>query len=898
MGTACRAAVAARSAGCSNARGEISRSRWSSGRMVVTGLASQTVDEAAVGTKYVYEFSEGSRDMRELLGGKGANVAEMTRVLGADRVPAGFTITTEACVAYMAADRREPEGLDEQMAEALERLEEQAGQKLGDDDDPLLVSVRSGARESMPGMLDTVLNLGLNDRSVQGLAGATGNERFAWDSYRRFVQMFGNVVHGIEGERLEDEIKRVKGERGVKLDTELDVDALRDLVEAFKGFSEFPPEPREQLDQAIRAVFDSWLGERAVHYRRINRIPDEWGTAVNVQRMVFGNKGDTSGSGVAFSRDEVTGAPEPSGDFLVNAQGEDVVSGVRNTKSLEDLRELMPDAHAELMEVLRRLESHYRDMQDVEFTIEEGHLYMLQTRTAKRPAQAAVRFAVDAVDEDLLARDEALMTIDADKLDALLHPAFDPDADYDVLTRGVAASPGAAKGEVVFTAADAVEAGEAGRDVILVRPFTEADDVAGFHAARGILTSEGGKASHAALVARGMGRPCIVGASDLHVDLDAETASVGETTIGKGDVIAIDGSNGQITLDDVPLVEAQVSDEFETVLGWADDVRRLGVRANADAPADARKARDLGAEGVGLCRTEHMFMAADRQPKMRAMILASEHDDRRAALDEHLPLQQRDFQGLFEAMEGLPVTIRLLDPPLHEFLPPADSLPEGSSERATAEALEETNPMLGTRGVRLGIIAPEIYEMQVRAIARAAQAVEGAPHIQIMVPLVNYEKELGIVRELILRVAEEEGLPDYSVGTMIELPRACLLADRIAEHADFFSFGTNDLTQTGLGFSRDDVEGSFLDDYLEAKILTRSPFETIDEPGVGQLVRMGAWLGRKAKSDLKLGICGEHGGDPESIDFFHRSGLDYVSCSPFRVPIARVAAAQAAIRDG
>src|SRR5215211_1879883 len=737
MGTACSAAVAARSAGCSNARGEIFRSRWSSGRTVVTGLASQTVDQAAVGTKYVYEFSKGSRDMRELLGGKGANVAEMTRVLGPGRVPAGFTITTEACVAYMAADRHEPRGLDEQVAEALERLEEHAAQKLGDDDDPLLVSVRSGARESMPGMLDTVLNLGLNDRSVQGLARATGNERFAWDSYRRFVQMFGNVVHAIPGERFEDEIKRAKGDRGVKLDTELDADALRDLVEAFKGFFEFPTEPRKQLDQAIRAVFDSWLGERAVQYRRINRIPDEWGTAVNVQRMVFGNKGDTSGSGVAFSRDEVTGAPEPSGDFLVNAQGEDVVSGVRNTKSLEDLHELMPDAHAELMEVLRRLESHYRDMQDVEFTIEEGHLYMLQTRTAKRPAQAAVRFAVDAVDEDLLSREEALMTIDADRLDALLHPAFDPDADYDVLARGVAASPGAAKGEVVLTAPEAVEAGEAGRDVILVRSFTEADDVAGFHAARGILTSEGGKASHAALVARGMGRPCVVGASDLHVDLDAETASVGDTTIGKGDVIAIDGSNGQITLDDVPLVEAQVSEAFETVLGWADDVRRLGVRANADAPGDARRARELGAEGVGLCRTEHMFMAADRQPKMRAMILAEDHDDRRAALDELLPLQQSDFEGLFKQMKGLPVTIRLLDPPLHEFLPDAEELAaevqhardEGSDELEALEhtldrvhQLAETNPMLGTRGVRLGILHPEVYEMQVRAIVRAAAA--------------------------------------------------------------------------------------------------------------------------------------------------------------------------------
>jgi pyruvate, orthophosphate dikinase len=857
------------------------------------------VDEAAVRTKYVYDFSEGSRDMRELLGGKGANVAEMTRVLGPDRVPAGFTISTEACVAYMAADRAEPDGLDEQVADALARLEEGSGKRLGDDDDPLLVSVRSGARESMPGMLDTVLNLGLNDRSVAGLARATGNERFAWDSYRRFVQMFGNVVHGIPGERFQDEIKRVKAARGVKLDTELDAGALRELVDAFQGFYAFPPDPREQLQQAIRAVFDSWLGDRAVHYRRINRIPDHWGTAVNVQRMVFGNTGENSGSGVAFSRDEVTGAPRPSGDFLFNAQGEDVVSGVRNTQSLEDLRALMPGPHAELLEVLRRLEHHYGDMQDVEFTIEDGHLYMLQTRTAKRPAQAAVRFAVDAVAEGLLSREQALLTIHADKLDSLLHPTFDPEVAYDVLAQGVGASPGAAKGEAVFTAGEAVVAGDQGRDVILVRPFTEADDVAGFHAARGILTSEGGKASHAALVARGMGRPCVVGASELHVDLATETVSVGEVTIGAGDLIAIDGSTGEITLDDVPLVEAEVSDEFQTVLGWADELRRLGVRANADAPADGRKARDLGAEGVGLCRTEHMFMAADRQPKMRAMILAGDDDEaRRAALAELLPLQQADFKGLFEAMEGLPVTIRLLDPPLHEFLPDPETLPEGSGERATAEALQEANPMLGTRGVRLGILAPEIYEMQARAIARAALALDRAPHVEIMVPLVDYEKELEIVRDLVVRVAEEEGLRDYSVGTMIELPRACLLADRIAEFADFFSFGTNDLTQTGLGFSRDDVEGSFLDRYLETKIITRSPFETIDEPGVGQLVRMGAWLGRVAKPGLKLGVCGEHGGDPDSIAFFDRSGIDYVSCSPYRVPIARVAAAQSAIRDG
>src|SRR3954449_12482404 len=627
--------------------------------------------------QWVYDFSEGSKDMRELLGGKGANVAEMTRVLGPERVPAGFTITTEACVAYMKAGQEEPEGMADEVAEALGRLEEQAGKKLGDSDDPLLVSVRSGARESMPGMLDTILNLGLHDESVEGLAKQTENDRFAWDSYRRFVQMFGNVARGMPGQAFEEAIKEAKEERGVSEDTELDTDDLKALTAKFKErYREhtgeaFPQDPQKQLRLAIRAVFDSWTGERAVSYRRLNRIPDDWGTAVNVQQMVFGNKGDESATGVAFSRDEVTGAPEPSGDFLVNAQGEDVVSGVRNTRDIGELADVMPEAHEQLMEILRTLEKHYGDMQDTEFTVEEGQLYMLQTRSAKRPAQAAVRFACDAVDEELLSKEDALATIDAGSLDALLHPTFDPKAEFEVLAKGVSASPGAAKGEVVFTATDAVEAGDDGRDVILVRPFTEADDVAGFHAARGILTSEGGKASHAALVARGMGRPCVVGASDLHVDLDAETASVAETTIAKGDVIAIDGSNGQITLDDVPLVEAQVSDEFQTVLRWADDVRRLGVRANADAPADARKARELGAEGIGLCRTEHMFMAADRQPKMQAMILASDHDHRRAALEELLPLQQGDFQGLFAEMEGLPVTIRLLDPPLHEFLPPA-----------------------------------------------------------------------------------------------------------------------------------------------------------------------------------------------------------------------------------
>jgi pyruvate, orthophosphate dikinase len=869
-------------------------------------------------TRWVYDFADGSRDMRELLGGKGANVAEMTRVLGPERVPAGFTITTEACVAYMRADRTEPEGMAEEVAAALERLEERAGKRLGDASDPLLVSVRSGARESMPGMLDTVLNLGLNDESVEGLARTTGNERFAWDSYRRLVQMFGNVSRGVPGERFEEAIRALKSDRGVKLDTELDVAALRELTERFKGLYDFPEEPAEQLRQAIRAVFDSWTGERAVAYRRINAIPDDWGTAVSVQQMVFGNKGETSATGVAFSRDEVTGAPEPSGDFLVDAQGEDVVSGVRNTREIAELADVMPEAHAELMEVLRTLEAHYGDMQDSEFTIEEGRLFLLQTRNAKRPAQAAVRFACDAVDEGMLTPAQAIDTIDAGGLDALLHPTFDPGADFDVLAEGVSASPGAAKGEVVFTAAEAVEAAGAGRDVILVRPFTEADDVAGFHAARGILTSEGGKASHAALVARGMGRPAVVGADALAIDLEQKTISVDGTVVHAGDRIAIDGTRGCVTLDDVPLVEAQVSEYFDRVLGWADELRRLRVRANADDPEGARRARELGAEGIGLCRTEHMFMAEDRQPKMRAMIMADDSDQRRAALAELLPLQQADFEGLFEAMTGLPVNIRLLDPPLHEFLPNlpglradverarievSDDLDELERLLARVEDVHEENPMLGTRGCRLGILYPEIYEMQVHAIMRAVKAVVAGggdpPHPEIMIPLVDYERELEILRALVVRVGDEHELSageDYTVGTMIELPRACFVANRIAEHADFFSFGTNDLTQTALGFSRDDVESKFVPTYMQRKIIDHSPFETIDTPGVGWLVRLASWVGREANPSLKLGICGEHGGDPLSIDFFHMAGLDYVSCSPYRIPIARIAAAQAAVR--
>jgi pyruvate, orthophosphate dikinase len=885
----------------------------------------------ATETKWVYAFEEGGRDMRELLGGKGANVAEMTRILGADRVPAGFTITTEACVAYMNADRQEPEGLDDQVAEALSRLEEHVSKRLGDSDDPLLVSVRSGARESMPGMMDTILNLGLNDESVEGLARETENDWFAWDSYRRFVQMFGNVCRGVSGEAIEDAIKAQKKKAGVKLDTELSVDDLKALVDAFKELyrdetdEDFPQDPREQLAQAIRAVFDSWMGERAVSYRRINRLPDEWGTAVNVQQMVFGNKGDDSGTGVVFSRDERTGEPQLSGDFLINAQGEDVVSGVRTPRDIEELEELMPETYADLKEILHTLEQHYKDMQDCEFTVEQGRLYMLQTRNAKRPAQAAVRFATDAVDEGLMTREEALQTIEAAGLDALLHPVFDPSADYEVLARGVNASPGAAKGEIVFTADDAVQAAQDGRRVVLVRPFTEADDVAGFHAARGILTSEGGKASHAALVARGMGKPCVAGASDLDIDLSAREVRAGDKVLKEGDLIAIDGTQGVVTADDVPLVDPSEDPAFEPVLErlwqvleWADGIRRLGIRANADTPDEARKAREYGAEGIGLCRTEHMFRQEARLPKMRAMIMAEDEDRRRAALDELLPLQQEDFEGLFEEMAGLPVTIRLLDPPLHEFLPNAEDLAqrleharnEGSDDVEELEQtldrvhqLSETNPMLGTRGVRLGMIHPEIFEMQVRAMVRAAQAVQErtgkAPELEIMIPLVAYEKELEDARAMVERAIEVEGGAPVnpSIGTMIELPRACFIANKIAEHADFFSFGTNDLTQSALGFSRDDVEGRILSTYLQRKIVDRSPFETIDKPGVGWLVRLAAWVGREGHPGLKLGICGEHGGDPDSIAFFDMAGLDYVSCSAYRVPIARLAAAQAQLSD-
>jgi pyruvate,orthophosphate dikinase len=862
-----------------------------------------------IAARWAYDFSEGSRDMRELLGGKGAGIAEMTRVLGPDLVPAGFTITTDACVAYMR-DGSEPAGFAASVDAALERLEARAGRRFGDPSDPLLVSVRSGARDSMPGMMDTVLNLGLNDASVAGLAESTGNPRFAWDSYRRLVQMFGDVVCGIPSARFEDEIARVKADCGVRLDSDLDVGALVLLTRRFQELYDFPQDPREQLDRAIRAVFDSWMGDRAVAYRRINGIPDDWGTAVNVQQMVFGNKGSRSGSGVAFSRDEVTGAPEPSGDFLIDAQGEDVVSGVRTPLDLSELSGWMPAVHERLREILRTLERHYKDMQDTEFTVEDGRLYMLQTRSAKRPAQAAVRFAVDAVAEGLLTRAEAIATIDARGLDALLHPTFDPTVPYTVIARGVAASPGAAKGAIVFTALEAVAAAETGADTILVRPFTEADDVAGFHAARGILTSEGGKASHAALVARGMGRPAVTGAGKVEIDLHARVVRIGDVELREGDRIGIDGSTGAVTLDDVPLVAPRVDERFQVVLGWCDELRSLGVRANADTPEDARRARAFGAEGIGLCRTEHMFMAADRQPKMQRMIMAEDEPTRRAALDELLPLQQADFERMLSAMAGLPVTIRLLDPPLHEFMPDrfelherltvarangGDDALERTLERV--HALAEGNPMLGTRGVRLGLVHPEVYEMQVRAIFRAAAAVGTQDRLEIMVPLVAYAGELKQCRALIERVAVEEGFPreDFQIGSMIELPRACLRAGELAADAEFFSFGTNDLTQTVLGFSRDDIEGKLVPPYIDAGILERSPFGTVDEDGVGELVQIAAERGRAARPGVELGVCGEHGGDPGSIRFFDRVGLDYVSCSPFRVPIARVAAAQAAI---
>jgi pyruvate,orthophosphate dikinase len=853
---------------------------------------------------YVFDFDQRAGSGRELLGGKGVGLAEMTQ-LGVP-VPAGFTITTEACRAYWANGRRFPDGLEEEVAEHLTTLEQKTGKRFGESEDPLLVSVRSGAAVSMPGMMDTILNLGLNDEAAEGLAGATGNRRFAYDSYRRLIQMYGEVVDGIDAYRFEQALTDLKKARGAKHDGELDGDDFAELVETFMGIyqqetgASFPVDAREQLSRAVRAVFESWDTPRAQVYRAAHGIPDDLGTAVNVVQMVFGNRGDDSGTGVLFTRDPATGERGLYGEFLANAQGEDVVAGIRTPEPLEAMQQRMPAAFDELMETIQSLEQHYRDMQDIEFTVEEGTLYLLQTRTAKRTAAAALRAAVEMVDEGLIGREEAVARIDPGQLDQLLHPMIDPNAQYEVAAKGLNASPGAASGQVVFDADTAAERGKAGEKVILVRWETTPDDIHGLIEAAGILTAHGGMTSHAAVVARGMGKPCVAGCEELTLDTGARTATIGEHEVSEGDVITIDGGTGNVIIGPVELVPPQINEDFGTVLEWADDLRRLKVRANADTPDDAAKAREFGAQGIGLCRTEHMFMAEGRLPLVREMIMAGDERSRRAALDKLLPLQQSDFEGIFEAMAGLPVTIRLLDPPLHEFLPPLEDATD-ERMRKRIRTLQEANPMLGTRGCRLGLMFPEIYEMQVRAIVRAALAVEertgDAPLTEIMHPLVGFSQELARLRELTERVAEEEGAGDYLCGTMIELPRACVRADEIAGHADFFSFGTNDLTQTALGFSRDDAEGKFLSFYLEDGILERNPFETLDREGVGDLMRTAVERGRSVKEELKLGICGEHGGDPASIAFCHELGLDYVSCSPYRVPLARLAAAQAALKE-
>jgi pyruvate, orthophosphate dikinase len=853
--------------------------------------------------RYVYDFDEPAPGGRELLGGKGIGLAEMT-ALGVP-VPAGFTVTTEACRDYMRAGRQVPAGLDDEISEHVRALEVRAGKRLGDDADPLLVSVRSGAAVSMPGMMDTILNLGLNDRAVAGLAAATANPRFAYDSYRRLIQMYGEVVDGIDADRFEDALSELKRARGVEQDVELTAADLEELVGSFKRIYEegserpFAQDPVEQLARAVRAVFDSWDTPRAQVYRRANGIPDDLGTAVNVVQMVFGNKGEGSGTGVCFSRDPSTGELGLYGEYLTNAQGEDVVAGIRTPEPIEEMATSLPDAFAQLQETVRRLEEHYRDVQDIEFTVEEGRLYLLQTRTAKRTAAAALRGAVDMVDEGLITREEAVVRIDPSQLDQLLHPMIDPKADVEVAARGLNASPGAASGIVVLDADSAAERGRAGESVILVRWETTPDDIHGLIEAAGILTAHGGMTSHAAVVARGMGKPCVAGCDALTIDVDARTLQIGAHKLREGDTITIDGGTGAVIIGAVELVPPQINEDFETVLGWADDHRRLKVRANADTPEDATRAREMGAQGIGLCRTEHMFMAEERLLVVREMILADDERGRLAALERLLPMQQADFEGIFEAMAGLPVTVRLLDPPLHEFLPPLD---QATDERMAdrIRALQESNPMLGTRGCRLGLMYPEIYEMQVRAIIRAALAVEkrtgDAPLVEIMHPLVGFAEELKRLRGMTLAAAADEGELDFLVGTMIELPRACIRADEIAQHADFFSFGTNDLTQTALGFSRDDAEGKFLTHYLQDGILTRNPFETLDQSGVGDLMRIAVERGTAVK-ELKLGICGEHGGEPASVAFCHRLGLDYVSCSPYRVPLARLAAAQAALAE-
>ena len=873
--------------------------------------------------KYVYLFKEGNADMRELLGGKGANLAEMTN-LGLP-IPQGFTVTTEACTEYYNDGKKINEEIQEQIFAALKKLEEMQGKKFGDNNDPLLVSVRSGARASMPGMMDTILNLGLNDVAVEGFAAKTGNPRFAYDSYRRFIQMYSDVVMEVPKSFFEKIIDEVKEAKGVHYDTELTVDDLKELVKRFKEVyknamngEEFPQDPTEQLMGAVKAVFRSWDNPRAIVYRRMNDIPGDWGTAVNVQAMVFGNMGETSGTGVAFTRNPSTGEKGIYGEYLINAQGEDVVAGVRTPQPITKLAEDLPECYKEFMEIANKLENHYRDMQDMEFTIQEGKLYFLQTRNGKRTAPAAIQIACDLVDEGMITKEEAVLRIEAKSLDQLLHPTFDKDSlkEGEVIGEALPASPGAAAGKVVFTAEEAKELGKGGKGerVVLVRLETTPEDIEGMVAAQGILTVRGGMTSHAAVVARGMGTCCVSGCGDIKMNEEAEEFELGGYKFHKGDFISLDGTTGKIYKGDIKTVEASVSGNFGRIMGWADEFRKLKVRTNADNPRDTRNAVHLGAEGIGLCRTEHMFFEEDRIPKIRKMILSETVEAREAALNELIPFQKGDFKAMYKELKGLPMTVRYLDPPLHEFLPTAeeDIIALAKDMGVTVEHLKEKcaelhefNPMMGHRGCRLAVTYPEIARMQTRALMEAAIEVkeeDGYDIVpEIMIPLVGEKKELKFVKDIVVETAEkvkaEKGSDiEYHIGTMIEIPRAALTADEIAEEAEFFSFGTNDLTQMTFGFSRDDA-GKFLDSYYKAKIYESDPFAKLDQDGVGKLVKMAAEKGRATRPNIKLGICGEHGGEPSSVEFCHNVGLNYVSCSPFRVPIARLAAAQAALKN-
>jgi len=877
--------------------------------------------------KYVYFFNEGNKDMKKLLGGKGANLAEMTR-MGLP-VPRGFTITTEACIEYTKGGKKFPLGLNEQVNENLKKLEENTGKTLGDSDNPLLVSVRSGAVFSMPGMMDTILNLGLNENTIQGIIQKTNDERFAYDSYRRFIQMFGNVVMGISGEHFEEILEEIKNKQKVEIDADIDVDGLKEVVKQYKSLvsketgKEFPDDPQQQLNMAIEAVFSSWDNKRARTYRKINKIPDDLGTAVNVQEMVFGNMGYDSGTGVGFTRNPSTGEKENYGEYLLNAQGEDVVAGIRTPKHLDELNNDMPEVYEELISTVKKLENIYKDVQDYEFTIEKKKLFILQTRTGKRTTQAALKIAVDMVKEEIIDKNEAVKRIEPMQLNQLLHRRIDPEAELEAIAKGLPASPGAAAGKVVFTADEAEQMGNDGEAVILVRTETTPDDIHGMVAAKGTLTSRGGMTSHAAVVARGMGMPCVAGCSQISINSSKGVFTTNGITIKKDEYITIDGGTGNVFKGKVPMIEPKMSEEFKLLLSWADEIRKLGVYANADTPEDAQKARDLGAEGIGLCRTEHMFMAPERLPIVQAMIISDTKKARQEQLDKLLPVQKSDFIGILKAMHGFPVIIRLLDPPLHEFLPNFEETlvnvtklrlekPQNKEELEKQETilerirmLHEMNPMLGLRGCRLGLLYPEIYEMQVRAIIEASvelrkQGVNIKP--EIMIPLVSHINELKPIydktKEIAEKIIADENVKlDYKVGTMIELPRAALTADEIAEYAEFFSFGTNDLTQTTFGISRDDAEGKFLLKYVEEGILEENPFEVLDANGVGKLVQTGVELGRKTNPDLEVGICGEHGGEPKSVEFCHRTGLNYVSCSPFRVPIARLAAAHAVLKE-